>query len=101
MVYTATLTKAGQITIPKAVRQILGLKPGQTVTFHRDKDTIRLEGEKSATEIAHKIDELIPDDIRDDYMKNYAGLTSSEMQEKWLETPEAKVHFKEERKRSS
>jgi len=31
---TATLTSKGQITIPQAVRDALGLKPGQKLDFH-------------------------------------------------------------------
>ena len=100
MVYTATLTKTGQITVPKPVRDFLGLVPGQKITFRRSKDSYRLEREQTATEIAHTIDQLIPDDVREHYMDNYAGLTSSEMQEKWLESKEATAYFEAERKRT-
>jgi AbrB family looped-hinge helix DNA binding protein len=31
----ATVTAKGQITIPKAVRDALGIKPGSKVDFHR------------------------------------------------------------------
>lgn len=33
-----TLTTKGQVTIPKAVRDFLGLKAGSKVSFHRTKD---------------------------------------------------------------
>ena len=54
----------------------------------------------TATEIAERIDQLIPDDVHENYMKNYAGLTSSEMRKKWLETPAAKEYFEEDRRHS-
>jgi AbrB family looped-hinge helix DNA binding protein len=35
---TATVTAKGQITIPKAVRDALGVKPGSKVDFRRNAD---------------------------------------------------------------
>jgi antitoxin PrlF len=34
----ATVTSNGQITIPKSVRDLLGIKPGNTVDFQRAPD---------------------------------------------------------------
>ncbi|AYD00186.1 AbrB family transcriptional regulator [Neorhizobium sp. NCHU2750] len=33
-----TVTAKGQVTIPKAVRDLLGIKPGSQVDFHRTAD---------------------------------------------------------------
>ncbi len=33
MTYTHTLTSKGQITLPKSIRETLGLKPGDQATF--------------------------------------------------------------------
>jgi antitoxin PrlF len=35
---TTTVTAKGQVTIPKAVRDLLGIVPGSRVDFHRDAD---------------------------------------------------------------
>ena len=35
---SATVTSKGQITIPKRVRDLLGIKPGSLVNFERGKD---------------------------------------------------------------
>lgn len=35
---SATVTSKGQITIPKRVRDLLGIKPGSLVDFERGKD---------------------------------------------------------------
>ena len=43
----ATLTSKGQITIPREVREQLGLKVGDKLLFEVDEDTIRLRVLKS------------------------------------------------------
>lgn len=97
MAQTATLTKTGQITVPKWVREILGVKPGQVIVFHRNKDnTVTMHREKTAEEIAAEIDALIPEETRKFYMKHYRGLTANETFEKWSKTPEAQEYLKEE-----
>ena len=35
---TSTVTSKGQVTIPKAVRDLLGIAPGSKVAFHRAAD---------------------------------------------------------------
>jgi antitoxin PrlF len=35
---TATVTSKGQITIPKRVRELLGIGPGSVIDFERGKD---------------------------------------------------------------
>ncbi len=46
---THTLTQKGQVTIPKAVRDFLGLRPGQEVSFSIDGNVaIVKKGEQSS-----------------------------------------------------
>ena len=42
MVELATLTAKGQVTIPKAVREALGMKRGDLVSWELDKESVRL-----------------------------------------------------------
>ena len=100
MVYAATITKAGQVTIPKPVREAVGVDLGQRIIFNIKRGTVTIKREKDAAEIAQEIDALIPDEARAHHMQEYAGMTSAEIQEKWLKTPDAVSHFKEEEART-
>ena len=42
MVELATLTAKGQVTIPKAVREALGMKRGDLVSWELDEESVRL-----------------------------------------------------------
>lgn len=100
MNYAATLTKTGQITIPKWVREALGVQPGQRIVFRKNKDAIALEREKTVDELTAEIHALIPEDIRQAYIKEYGGLTATEFKEKWMKSDDAKAYFEEERRRT-
>jgi AbrB family looped-hinge helix DNA binding protein len=78
MVYQTTLTKKGQIVIPKKVREMLGLKPAQKLTIEvsPDKKEVRLKPEPDIIDLAgkYKFKKTIPaDKIRDEFLKKYAG----------------------------
>jgi len=92
----ATLTKTGQITIPKEIRDHLGLKPGQKIIFRKTKDAALLERQKTVEEITEHIHSLIPDDVRAKYISEYGGLTYTEYLDKWLDSPEARAEREEE-----
>ena len=52
---TATITSKGQITIPKNVRELLGIKPGSKVDFRRAENgdfVIYANGEKAESRFA-------------------------------------------------
>lgn len=40
--YTVTITRSGQVTLPKELRDFLGVKPGQKITFRRNKDQVSI-----------------------------------------------------------
>jgi AbrB family looped-hinge helix DNA binding protein len=52
-----TVTSKGQVTIPKAVRELLGIKPGSQVDFHRADDgsvvLTRADAKKPSSRFAH------------------------------------------------
>ncbi len=45
----ATLTTKGQLTVPKEVRERLGLRPGDRLVFEFEEDAVRLKVEKRKT----------------------------------------------------
>ena len=51
---TATLTSKGQVTIPKAVREALGLEEGDQVRFEVDPKA----GRSSMEPVKHRVEEL-------------------------------------------
>jgi antitoxin PrlF len=43
---TATITSKGQITVPKEIREALGVRPGDRLAFHaREDGTVTVEAE--------------------------------------------------------
>ncbi|MBI2334197.1 AbrB/MazE/SpoVT family DNA-binding domain-containing protein [Candidatus Daviesbacteria bacterium] len=50
MFYHSSLTQKGQATIPVPIRQFLGLKPGQVVTFEKRGEDILLQNQQKLIE---------------------------------------------------
>lgn len=94
MIYSATLTKTGQITIPKSVREMLGVKPGQKVIFEQKRDAVTIEKSKTVEEISAEIHALVPDYVKEKARKN-AGKTTGQMREEWLKSDGAKKYYEE------
>ena len=96
---TATLTKTGQITVPKWVREYLGVSSGDTIVFKRERGEMKITRAKTAEEIAAEIDKLIPDEARKWHMEHYAGMLAKEAEEKWANSDEGRAYFREEMER--
>ncbi len=47
---TATITSKGQVTIPKKIRDKLGLKPGDKVDFEVEKGDLKVSRKKYSIE---------------------------------------------------
>lgn len=57
MVYSTTITKKGQITIPKPIRDVLGLETGEklSVELEKEKEEIKIKPYPDILELAGKI----------------------------------------------
>lgn len=99
MGYAATITKTGQITVPKWVREALGVKSGDRVIFRKEKQAVMIERERTTSELAEEIGALIPDQIRQAYINEYGGMTAAAAREKWAKSPEGKAYFEKELKK--
>lgn len=56
--YTVTITKSGQITLPKELREFLGVKLGGKVTFNKTRDGVSIARRMSDEEFLRQIDRI-------------------------------------------
>jgi len=73
---TATVTAKGQITIPKAVRDLLGIEPGSKIDFRRNRDgefVIVKDGETAESRIAKMRGSAGPGPTTDELMALLRG----------------------------
>lgn len=78
MIYTSTITKKGQITIPKKIREGLDLKEGEKVFIELEKDSeeIKIKSSPDIFELAGKFKPKKVKDavvLREKMMKMYGS----------------------------
>ena len=56
--YSATITKSGQVTLPKELRDFLGVKPGGRVTFRKGRDEVSIMRKMSDEEFLAGLDAI-------------------------------------------
>lgn len=105
MTYAVTINSSGQATIPKAIREILGVVPGKNrLTFEVKGDTVTLGREKSREEqllaSLAKIHKMEKKAERENpayraAKKKYAGMSYEEIRDAYDATPEGKKEFEE------
>ena len=105
MTYAVAINSSGQATIPKAIRELLGVVPGENrLTFDVVKGKVILGREASRREqlmaSLAKIDaNMAAAKKRDpriaEAMERYKGMTFDEVREAYDATPEGKQEFKE------
>lgn len=101
MTYTVSITSSGQITLPKAVRELLGVKIGDKVEIDTVGDVVKVTTRKqSLLDTFAKIDEARERAEKrnpkiKELKKQYAGLEFEEVRDLYDKTPEGKKEFKE------
>ena len=56
--YSAVITKSGQVTLPKELRDFLGVKPGERIFFNKTSGGISINRRLSDAEFTAKIDAI-------------------------------------------
>lgn len=100
MGYAATITSNNQITLPKYIREFLGAKSGDTVTFTANRNTVTLHRTKTAKEVAEAIDSIIPEQVRDNFKRASQGKTATEIRDEWLQSDASTAHYQAELERT-
>ncbi|MBR2658502.1 AbrB/MazE/SpoVT family DNA-binding domain-containing protein [Candidatus Saccharibacteria bacterium] len=105
MTYAVAINSSGQATIPKAIRDLLGIVPGENrLTFDIIKGKVVLGREASRKEqlfaSLDKIHKSIEKEKKQnpEFAKNfekYKGMTYNEIRDAYDATPEGKREFKE------
>lgn len=57
-----TMTSKGQITVPREIREALGLEPGDRLRFELDGEDVRVSRERDLVELAGSVS--VPDQLR-------------------------------------
>lgn len=92
--YSTTITKTGQIFLPKAVRTALNLLPGQRISFDVKGDVLTLRRAKTIEEILADIDSRKSEETKHRIKMN-TGKTVAEMRDEWDRSPEGQKYYKE------
>lgn len=105
MTYAVAVNSSGQATIPKAIRDLLGVVPGENrITFDIIKGKIVLGKEKSRAEIFDENMQKIWKRMEEAERRNpeikkrkemYKGMTFDEVRDAYDATPEGKKEFEE------
>lgn len=105
MTYAVAINSSGQATIPKAVRDLLGVVPGENrLIFDIKGKKVTLGREPSRKELLEASMEKIWASIEREKKENpefaknfekYKGMTFNEVRDAYESTPEGKKEFKE------
>ena len=86
IMYSAVITKSGQVTLPKELREYLGLKLGDRVIMEKTDNTVLIHRKLSKEEFFAKLDKNTSAKTRKAIKRN-AGKTVNEMISNYLKSP--------------
>jgi AbrB family looped-hinge helix DNA binding protein len=75
MTYSSTVTQKGQVTIPKRLRDSLGIKKNQKVTIEQEKDYIKISPTEDILDLAGSLKDISDKPIlesREAFENNYS-----------------------------
>lgn len=98
--FTVTITQSGQATIPKEVREVLGVEPGERISYSISRGgEVRITRELSDDDFLVQLDALkSPESIarEREVAKEYAGMSIGEMVDAWAASPEGQEELRKE-----
>lgn len=92
--YTVAVTKTGQMTLPKAVREMLGITTRAVVKVNEDKKTVNVYRVPSWTEQLDEVRASFSLEMKETIKKN-AGKNVAELRKEWDNSAEGKAYYKE------
>ncbi|MBR3256858.1 AbrB/MazE/SpoVT family DNA-binding domain-containing protein [Candidatus Saccharibacteria bacterium] len=94
-IYSSTLTKTGQVFLPKAVRSALNLLPGQSVVLSLKGDSLVLKRAQSVEELVAELEEIRENASEKTKLRleKNAGKSAQELRENWSASPEGKSFY--------
>ncbi len=86
--YSAVITQSGQVTLPKELREFLGVKPGERILFDRDEkeNKVYLKRKLSLEEYTAELNKNTSRKTRKIIEKS-AGMSVSEMMAIYAKSP--------------
>lgn len=92
----AKISSVGQITLPSAIRKLIGVKAGDEIELVADDGVVFMKKpetlEENISRVSRELDELnqtLPDNVKEN-IKKYAGWTVSQYREYYDNLPETK-----------
>lgn len=92
--YTATITRSGQVTLPKELRDYLGVKIGGKITFDKGRDVVTIRRKLTDEEFFAELDKNISTKTRK-LIKKYAQKTTSELLDDHVRSPEVRKELRD------
>lgn len=90
------VSSVGQITLPSAIRKLMGIGAGDEIELIADGDTVIMKKpetlEENIMRVSRELDEInnsLPDEVREN-IKKHAGWTVSQYREHYGQLPEAR-----------
>ena len=93
MRYTVSLTKSGQMTLPKELRDFLGIKPGEKVIINQERTGVSIHRKLTKQEFFAELDKNISPKTRRIAQKNL-DKTTSEMLSEYLDSPKGQAEMR-------
>ena len=93
IMYSTTITQSGQITLPKELREFLGVKVGEKVIFEKEENGVTIRRKLSREEFFAELDKNVSPKTRKAIKRN-AGKTVSEMISNYMRSPKGQKEMR-------